>query len=240
MISMALAGILAASRYLFGMGRDNLLPQVFEELNATYETPHWPIVATGLMMAFAILWMDVSDVAKLASGFQIMIFIVVNSCVIILRKSHPDHDWYQPSYKSPLYPFTQIFGIIMGLTLVIVMGEKAYIGAGFAIACGFILYYSYGKQHAHPRLTPFITFTEMMRNPSKTEHERRVAAFHAADIGVKNHLTLREFQTAMNALGFPMDTEEERVIFHQIDIHNRGYIDIDDFLEQFEGEIHDD
>ena len=239
MISMALAGILAASRYLFGMGRDNLLPQIFEEVNATYETPHWPIIVTGLMMAFAILWMDVSDVAKLASGFQIMIFIVVNSCVIILRKSHSDHEWYQPSYRSPLYPFTQLFGIFAGLALVMVMGEKAYIGAGFAIAFGFILYYSYGKQHAHPRLTPFITFTEMMRNPNKTEHERRIAAFHAADIGKKNHLTLREFQTAMTALGFPMSAEEYRVIFHQIDIDEGGFIEIDEFIEQFEGEIRD-
>ena len=79
----------------------------------------------------------------------------------------------------------------------------------------------------------------MMRNPSKIEHERRIAAFHAADIGVKNHLTLREFQTAMSALGFPMNYEEHRVIFHQIDINERGYIEIDDFIEQFEGEIRD-
>ena len=240
MISMALAGILAASRYLFGMGRDNLLPQAFEEVNATYETPHWPIIATGIMMAFAIVWMDVSDVAKLASGFQIMIFIVVNLCVIILRQSHSDHEWYQPTYNSPLYPFTQIFGILTGLTLVIVMGSKAYIGAGFAITFGLILFYSYGKKHSHPRLTPFITFTEMMLNPSKVEHERRVAAFHAADIGEKNHLNLREFQTAMNALGFPMNAEEDRMIFHQIDLAERGYIDIDEFIEQFEGEIIDD
>ena len=239
MISMALAGVLAASRYLFGMGRDNLLPQLFEEVNATYETPHWPIIATGIMMAFAIIWMDVSDVAKLASGFQIMIFIVVNACVIILRKSHLNHEWYKPTYRSPLYPFTQLFGIFAGLALVMVMGEKAYIGAAFAIAFGFILFYSYGKQHAHPRLTPFITFTEMMLNPSKVEHERRVAAFHAADIGLKNHLTLREFQTAMAALGFPMDYEENRVIFHQLDLNQIGYIEIDDFIEQFEGEIRD-
>ncbi len=239
MISMSLAGILAASRYLFGMGRDNLLPQIFEEVNATYETPHWPIVITGIMMAFAIIWMDVSDVAKLASGFQIMIFIVVNSCVIILRKSNSDHDWYQPSYRSPLYPFIQIFGIIAGIILVVVMGEKAYIGAGFAVAFGFILFYGYGKQHVHPRLTPFITFTEMMLNPSKLEHERRVAAFNAADIGVKNHLTLREFKSAMTALGFPMNAEECRVIFHQIDIYQKGYIEINQFMEQFEGEIMD-
>ena len=169
-----------------------------------------------------------------------MIFIVVNLCVIILRQSHSDHEWYQPTYKSPLYPFTQIFGILTALALVIVMGSKAYIGAGFAITFGLILFYSYGKKHSHPRLTPFITFTEMMLNPSKVEHERRVAAFHAADIGEKNHLTLREFQTAMNALGFPMNAEEDRMIFHQIDLAERGYIDIDEFIEQFEGEIIDD
>jgi amino acid transporter len=234
MASMALAGILAASRYIFAMARDNLLPQALENVNAKYETPHWPIIITGFIMALAIIYLPVNDVAKLASGFQIMIFIVVNSCVIVLRQVKNGNEWYQPTYVAPLYPFVQIWGIIGGLILIIVMGEKAYIGAVAAIVLGLAFYYLYGRKHAHPRLTPFKQFRNEFRNPTEFEHERRSIAFHAADMGGKNHLTLNEFQVAMRALGFKYTKEECRLIFHEVDLDANGVIDIDEFLNYFE------
>lgn len=234
MASMALAGILAASRYIFAMARDNLLPQALENVNAKYETPHWPIIITGFMMALAIIYLPVNDVAKLASGFQIMIFIVVNSCVIVLRQVKEGKDWYQPTYVAPLYPFVQIWGIIGGLILIIVMGEKAYIGAIAAIVLGLAFYYLYGRKHAHPRMTPFKQFRKEFRNPTSSEHDRRSVAFHAADMGNKNHLTLHEFQRAMHALSFDYNDEECRLIFHEVDSDANGVIDIDEFLNHFE------
>ncbi|MBT4066085.1 MAG: amino acid permease [Euryarchaeota archaeon] len=234
MASMALAGILAASRYLFAMARDNLLPQALEDVNAKFETPHWPIILTGFMMGLAILFLPVKDVAKLASGFQIMIFIVVNSCVIVLRQVKTGHEWYQPTYTSPFYPFIQIWGIVGGIILVIVIGSKAYMGAGAAIVLGLTFYTLYGRKHAHPRITPFTTFCNEFRNPSGVEHNRREVAFHAADMGGKGHLTLKEFQVAMRALHFPFSVEECRIIFHEADNDETGVIDIDDFLETFE------
>lgn len=239
MASMALAGILAASRYLFAMARDNLLPQALEDVNAKFETPHWPIILTGFMMGLAILFLPVKDVAKLASGFQIMIFIVVNSCVIVLRQVKTGHEWYQPTYTSPFYPFIQIWGIVGGIILVIVIGSKAYMGAGAAIVLGLTFYTLYGRKHAHPRTTPFQQFRKEFRNPSDAEHNLREVAFHAADMGGKGHLTLKEFQVALHALNFPYDDEECRTIFHEIDIAEFGVIDIDEFLAQFENDDSD-
>jgi APA family basic amino acid/polyamine antiporter len=240
MASMALAGILAASRYLFAMARDNLLPQALEDVNAKFETPHWPIILTGLMMGLAILFLPVKDVAKLASGFQIMIFIVVNSCVIVLRQVKTGHEWYQPTYTSPFYPYIQIWGIVGGIILVIVIGSKAYMGAGAAIVLGLTFYTLYGRKHAHPRITPFQTFRTEFRSPSPTEHDRREVAFHAADMGGKGHLNLKEFQVSMHALHFPFSDEECRIIFHEVDSNGTGIIDIDEFLDHFETDDSDE
>ncbi len=234
MISMALAGILAASRFLFAMARDNLLPQSLEEVNAKYETPHWPIILTAAAMGLAILLLPVESVAKLASGFKIMIFIMINSCVIVLRQTSFKHEW-NPEYKSPFYPLIHIWGIIAGVVLVLIMGSKAIIGAAAAVAMGLIVYQLYGKGHAHPRTTPFTTFCTEFRNPTETEHERRELAFNAADMGGKRHLTLREFQVALRALNFNYSSEEIRIIFHEADSDANGYIDIDEFLNYFEG-----
>ena len=236
MISMALAGIMASSRFLFAMARDNLLPQPLENVNAKFETPHIPILVTGVAMGLAIVFVDLKDVVKLASGFKIMIFIMINSCVIVLRQTSEKHDW-DPAYKSPMYPYIQLWGIIAGIILIILMGSKAYIGGSVAIIVGLITYYLYGRKHYMHSSdnTPIKTFREQFQNPTKVEHNRRLAAFHAADFGGKNHLNVREFQNALKSLGFSFNSDESRSIFHKGDSNEDGVIDIDEFIDTFEG-----
>jgi hypothetical protein len=151
-----------------------------------------------------------------------------------LRKIKSGHEWYEPAYKSPLFPLTQIWGIVGGAGLLIVMGEKAFIGALAAVILGTTLYYFYGRIHTNSRTTPFQTFRKEFVNPSQSEHERRELAFHASDLGGKNHLTLREFQSAIHALKFSYTDEECRDIFHHVDTDENGVIDIDEFLDHFE------
>jgi amino acid transporter len=150
MISMALAGILASSRFLFAMARDNLLPQPLEDVSVKFETPHIPIIITGLAMALAILVVPLKDVVKLASGFKIMIFMMINSCVIVLRQTSDKHDW-EPAYKGPLYPYMQLWGIIAGAVLIYLMGTKAFIGGGAAVLAGFHAADFGGKGHLNVR-----------------------------------------------------------------------------------------
>lgn len=236
MISGALAGVLASSRFLFAMSRDNLLPQALEDVNAKFETPHWSIILTGVTMAACIILLPVKDVAKLASGFQIMIFTLVNVSVIILRRASFAHGWYRPEYKSPLYPYLQIWGIVSGTYLVYLMGSKAVIGALGALIIGVVTYYAYGVKHGKVRTTPFETFMQMIAESDPSEKKIREAAFHAADLGGKNHLTLKEFISSMKALNFDFTNDEYRVIFHTADKEENGFIDIDEFLASFEKE----
>ena len=147
MVSGALSGLLAASRFLFGMAKDSLLPDSMSETNKKFETPHWAIILTAVTMAICILTLPVKDVAKLASGFQIMVIVALNISVIILRRDNPKHDWYKPSFKSPLFPWVQILGTVTGAYLVFIMGEKAIIGALAAVIIGVSTYYIYGKKN---------------------------------------------------------------------------------------------
>ena len=233
MISMALAGLLGSSRFLFAMSRDNLLPQPLEDVNVRFETPHIPIILTGLAMGLAILFVPLKDVVKLASGFKIMIFMLINSCVIVLRQTSEEHDW-NPAYKGPLYPYLNLWGIVAGAFLISLMGSKAFIGGGVALVAGVCTYYLYGRKHYIAQHTPFQTFTQQFGTATSSEHDRRLAAFHAADYGKKNHLTLKEFQNALNALGFVFSKDESRAIFHNADKNEDGVIEIDEFFITYE------
>jgi len=150
MISGALSGLLAASRFLFGMAKDSLLPDSMCETNNKFETPHWAIIITAITMAISILTLPVKDVAKLASGFQIMVIVALNVSVIILRTDTEKDGWYKPTFKSPLFPWLQVIGTIAGGALIYIMGQKALYGALAAIAIGVSTYFIYGKQNYKP------------------------------------------------------------------------------------------
>jgi amino acid transporter len=236
-LSGALAGIMAASRFLFAMARDSLLPALFENVHNKYETPHWAIIGTGLSMAAAILYLPVHDVAELASGFNIMVFILINACVLVLRTSAKSH-WYEPAWKSPFFPILQILGILGGLVLIYAMGMKAVIGALSAIIIGITIYSFYGRNHVESPITPWDTFRLQFTNPDEVEHRRRWAAFHAADTERNNHLNLNEFIAAMSALGFSTLEDENRdalrTYFHSADVNEDGILEIDEFLRGVE------
>jgi amino acid transporter len=235
MTSMSLAGILAASRYLFAMSRDNLLPELLEDVHPRFETPHIAIVLTALGMAIALLTIDVHQVAEYASGFQIMVYILMCLSVLVLRKATPSHAWYQPSYSSPFHPILQLFGILSGCSLLYFMGAEAFYGAATSFIVGGILYFGYGKNHINRKITPWETFRLMFVDPDEAEHRRRLTAFHAADTHGQNHLTLHEFISAMDALECCDEGHTAlREYFHHADVNGNGYIDIDEFLETVE------
>jgi len=232
MTSMALAGIMASSRFPFAMARDNLLPEALENVHPKFQTPYIAIIGTGLAMALAIIFLPVHDVAELASGFKIMIFIVINASVIVLRRSAKSHSWYNPEWKSPLYPFTQIMGIISGIILLILMGSKSFIGAGVAVVLGIAIYKTYGQKHANPEITPWDTFKMMISEPDKVEKMRLHEAFEAADKDNNKSINLKEFTKAIGGLGLKSDEHAAiRMYFHEADANNDGAIDVDEFCD---------
>ncbi|MEE2747595.1 MAG: amino acid permease [Candidatus Thermoplasmatota archaeon] len=235
MTSMALAGIMASSRFPFAMAKDNLLPESLEKVHSKYQTPHLSIIGTGIAMAAAILFLDTHAVAKLASGFKIMIFIVINVCVIVLRRATKTHTWYNPEWKSPLYPVFQLIGIFGGFILIYLMGEKAVIGAAACCILGLVTYYSYGKSRVQPILTPWRSVRTEFTNPDQFEREKRWLVFHtAADKSHPDHLNESEFVKAMGIIAPQYDSPHVRKMFHEIDIDGNGVIDLDEFLQGVE------
>ncbi len=55
-----------------------------------------------------LVLLDVEKIAKLASAFQLLIFALVCLAVIVMRESRIES--YDPGYRSPGYPWMQIFG----------------------------------------------------------------------------------------------------------------------------------
>ena len=138
------AGILSASRYPLAMARDHLVWGRFGEVGR-FGTPTFAVLATGGLMLLVIIILDIEGIVKLASAFQLLIYSLLSLAVIVMRESQIEG--YDPGYKSPLYPWMQIFGIFSALWLITEMGGVAILMTlGLVALClGWYFYYAHGR-----------------------------------------------------------------------------------------------
>ena len=144
LLSMANSGILASSRFPFAMAKDNLMPGFLASVNSRFMTPVSAILTTSFIIGLAIMYLDVVKIAKLASAFKVLMFIFNELSVIVLRETNAQ--WYNPSFRSPLYPFVQLFGIISGIILLGYLGIMPLISVIGVFILGFIIFLMYGSK----------------------------------------------------------------------------------------------
>ena len=144
LLSMANSGVLASSRFPFAMARDKMLPDFLGSVSAKFMTPVYSIIVTASIIGLAIIYLDVEKIAKLASAFKVLMFISVNLAVIVLRETNAQ--WYNPSYKSPFYPYVQVFGVISGVVLLAYLGLLPLLSVLGVFVFGFITFLFYGRK----------------------------------------------------------------------------------------------
>lgn len=152
------AGIMSASRFPFAMGRDNLVHSKFSKVGK-FDTPTISIIATTGMIVVLLLVFNVSEVAKLASAFKLLLFGLLNLAVVVMRESQIQE--YDPGYISPFYPWIQVIGMLTSAVLIFEMGMVSIVftAAVTILSVGWYYYYAYGKVdrkgaifHVHERL----------------------------------------------------------------------------------------
>ena len=177
-ISTANAGIMAASRYPTALARDGLLPEVFGIINKRYKTPHIAIIFTGIIIIIA-LFFNLTVLVKMASTVLISTFLFSCLAVIIMRESKVQN--YQPKFRSPLYPWVQILGMIGCGLLIFEMGKASLIAFGIFIIGGLFIYWFYGRirvtrEYALLHLIERITAKEITSHLLETELKEIIQA----------------------------------------------------------------
>jgi amino acid transporter/mannitol/fructose-specific phosphotransferase system IIA component (Ntr-type) len=155
------AGLLSASRYPFAMGRDKLFPVVMSKISKK-GTPITAILLTTVLIIFFILILSEEGIVKLASTFQLLIFIFINLSVIVFRNSKIES--YDPGYLSPLYPFMQIIGIIISLILIIYLGWMPVLFTSGIVIMGLLWYHFHSRGKVKREGAIFHWFALLGRN----------------------------------------------------------------------------
>jgi len=144
-ITTANAGIMSASRYPLALSRDNLLPKNISLINKKFKTPVLSIVITGIFIICALL-LPLETLVKVASVVILIAYVLTNLAVIILRESKLKN--YKPSFKTPFYPYIQIFGIIIFSFFIVDLGLEAIEITIAFLLLGISVYIFYGRKRS--------------------------------------------------------------------------------------------
>lgn len=142
-ITTANAGIMTASRSPLSMSRDGLLPPFFGRITARRRVPAPAVLMTGAFMILVIVFLDLEKLAKVASLFMILTYLMVNLAVIVVRSSRLVN--YRPTFRAPLFPYLQIAGCALYVFLIVEMGTLMGLTALVFLLLSLIWYLLYAR-----------------------------------------------------------------------------------------------
>jgi len=130
----ALLFSIAASRLLYGMAREDLLPPVFGSLLESRRTPPVAIAVVTAVAAALIATGDLATLAETTVLLLVLVYTGVNAAVLALRRQPVD----VPHFRAPT-----IMPVLALVSCAIILTQQtaATIGrAGLMLAVGLVLY----------------------------------------------------------------------------------------------------
>jgi amino acid transporter len=97
MASVLLVFQLGQPRIWLAMSRDGLLPPAFSKIHPRFHTPSFSTIATGILVALPIFFMDMNMVTDICSAGTLFAFVMVCAGVMHLRTRKE----YSPRFRMP-------------------------------------------------------------------------------------------------------------------------------------------
>ena len=111
--------ILAGSRQLFAMARSGYLPRGLAKVNRRFKTPHWSVVAGGLVSFIALLTGTTSQVIILSVLGAVVMYLMSMVSLFMLRRQEPA---LKRPFVAPFYPvFPAIALFLSALCLIAIV-----------------------------------------------------------------------------------------------------------------------
>jgi len=130
----ALINMIMASRLLYGMAQEGVVPRPFAQLLPGRRTPWFAIAFTSALAAVLVATGDLGSLADTTVALLVVVFAIVNVCVLVLRKDGVEHEHFVvPS-------FVPVLGVLISLALLTQVEAATYGRAAILIAVGVVLW----------------------------------------------------------------------------------------------------
>ncbi|HVY66646.1 MAG TPA: APC family permease [Gammaproteobacteria bacterium] len=101
----SLINLMMASRLLYGMSREGVLPPVLGKVHARWRTPWIAIVCTTVVALLLASWSGVRTLGGTTALMLLCVFALVNVAVLVLRRRRVEHAHYRAPTICPVLGF---------------------------------------------------------------------------------------------------------------------------------------
>lgn len=130
----ALINMIMASRLVYGMANQGIVPRVFNSVLPGRRSPWAAIAFTTALAIILVITGDLGVLADTTVMLLLIVFAMVNISVLVLRKDSVDHE----HFRGP--SFAPVLGAIISLILITQNESAIFLRAGILIAIGLAFY----------------------------------------------------------------------------------------------------
>ena len=134
----ALINLIMASRLVYGMAAQGIVPRGLGRVHEGRRTPWVAIVFTSLLACLLIVVGDLETLADTAVLLLLVVFICVNVCALVLRRDPVEHDHFR--VPTPI-PVIGALGRLALLVYQVIDAPENLLLAGGLLALGAVLYF---------------------------------------------------------------------------------------------------
>lgn len=141
-LSSANASILSASRALYGLSADRIVPPAAANVNRRYGTPHFALAFVGGTTVALVAFVETEVLAEVASFLHLILYGLICVALLVIRQRDPD--WYSPAFRCPGYPVVPIVGGTASFALLFFMQRRSQVLGIviFAVAVAWYIVYA--------------------------------------------------------------------------------------------------
>ncbi|MCT9820045.1 amino acid permease [Microbacterium sp. W1N] len=143
--TVVLTLLIGATRIIFAMSRDALLPQSLAKVHPTRRTPWLISIIVTVVVALVAGLTPVGILEEMVNIGTLSAFVLVSVGVVVLRRTRPD---LKRGFRVPWSPVLPILSAIVCTYLALNLSVETWLRFLIWLALGFIVYFAYGHRHS--------------------------------------------------------------------------------------------
>ena len=143
--------LIGASRVVFAMSRDWLLPSSLGKVNHRTGTPLKITIGIGTVVALVAALTPVGELEYMINIGTLSAFFLVSIAVPVLRRRRPD---FERPFRVPLNPWLPILSALICGYLMLTLPLETWLRFLIWLVLGFVIYFAYGYRRSRLAVDP--------------------------------------------------------------------------------------
>lgn len=143
--TVVLTLLIGATRIIFAMSRDGLLPPRLAKVHRTRRTPWIISIIVTVIVALVAGLTPVGVLEEMVNIGTLSAFVLVSVGVVVLRRTRPD---LPRGFRVPWSPVLPILAAIICVYLMLNLTVETWLRFLIWLVIGFVVYFAYSRRHS--------------------------------------------------------------------------------------------